>query len=380
MGPLKGIKIIELASIGPGPMCAMTLADLGATVLRVERKVPSGLGIQRPLRWNLLLRGRKQVAIDLKDPAGLEFLFSLVEEADALMEGFRPGVAERLGLGPDECLARNPVLVYGRMTGWGQEGPLARTAGHDLNYIAITGALAAIGRKDQPPTPPLNLVGDYGGGGLYLAIGMLSALLESRASGRGQVVDAAICDGVAHLMTNFHGMYGAGLMTTERGENLLDSGAPYYDSYVCSDGRYVSVAAIESKFFGLLVGKLGLDPETLPEQHDRERWHELRKAFADRIATKTRAEWTGIFEGTDACFAPVMDISEASEHPHMKARGVYAEIDGVLQPRPAPRFSRTEPDLPHAAKPAEDTPAEEALEGWEAAAKIDDWRRRGVIP
>lgn len=379
MGPLKGIKIVELAGIGPGPMCAMILADLGATVLRIERMVPSGLGIPRPIEANLTLRGRKQIAIDLKDPEGVAFVLALVEEADGLLEGFRPGVAERLGLGPEPCLERNGALVYGRMTGWGQDGPLASSAGHDLNYIAITGALAAIGRKGQPPTPPLSLVGDFGGGALYLAVGMLAALLESRSSGRGQVVDAAICDGVAHLMTNLHGLFSAGLINLERGDNVIDSGAPYYDAYRCADGRYLSVAAIEPKFYALLLERLGLDAASLPAQNDRERRGELRAAIAERIATRTRAEWTQIFEGSDACVAPVLDLSEAPQHPHMKARGVYMERDGIVQPRPAPRFSRTEPELPTAPKAAEATPAEEALEGWATAAHIARWRERGVL-
>lgn len=379
MGPLSGVKIVELAGIGPGPMCAMLLADLGATVLRIERKVASGLGIPRPLKYNLLLRNRKQIAVDLKSRAGVDFVLSLVEEADGLIEGFRPGVTERLGLGPDDCLARNPRLVYGRMTGWGQSGPLAQSAAHDLNYIAITGALAAIGRKDQPPTPPLNFVGDFAGGAMYLAIGMLAAIIEARSSGKGQVVDAAISDGTAHLMTNFHGLLGAGLISLERGTNFSDSGAPYYDSYECADGRYVCVAPIEEKFFALLVEKLGFGTGELPAQNDRSKWEELRSRLAARFREKTRDEWTALLEGTDACFAPVLTMDEAPEHPHMKAREVYVDIDGVTQPMPAPRFSRTPPAVPVAARAAGETSGEEALAGWQAAAAVEEWRSKGAI-
>lgn len=379
MGPLAGVKIVELAGIGPGPMCAMLLADLGATVLRVERKVDAGLGIARPLKYNLLLRGRKQIAVDLKSKAGVDFVLSLVQEADGLIEGFRPGVTERLGLGPEECLARNPRLVYGRMTGWGQTGPLAQTAAHDLNYIAITGALAAIGRKDQPPSPPLSLVGDLGGGALYLAFGMLAAMIEARSSGKGQVVDAAISDGTAHLMTNFHGMRAAGLMSLERGTNFSDSGAPFYDVYECADGRYVSVAPIEGKFFELLVEKIGLSLADLPAQNDRSQWPALKERFAARFKEKTAAEWTALLEGTDACFAPVLSLDEAPEHPHMKARGVYVEIDGVVQPAPAPRFSRSVPENPYAAKPADATPVDEALSGWTISSQTSDWIAKGAI-
>ncbi len=379
MGPLAGVKIVELAGIGPGPMCAMLLADLGATVLRVERKVDAGLGIARPLRYNLLLRGRKQIAVDLKSKAGVDFVLSLVEEADGLIEGFRPGVTERLGLGPEDCLARNPKLVYGRMTGWGQEGPLSQAAAHDLNYIAITGALAAIGRKDQPPAPPLSLVGDLGGGALYLAFGMLAAMIEARTSGKGQVVDAAISDGTAHLMTNFHGMRAAGMMSLDRGTNYSDSGAPFYDVYECADGRYISIAPIEAKFFELLVEKIGLKLSDLPPQNDRTRWPEMREHFAARFKEKTMAEWTELLEGTDACFAPVLTMDEAPDHPHMKARNVYLDIDGVVQPAPAPRFSRTIPADPVAAKAASATSTNDALAGWSIAAQIAEWTATGAI-
>ncbi|TDU00836.1 crotonobetainyl-CoA:carnitine CoA-transferase CaiB-like acyl-CoA transferase [Azorhizobium sp. AG788] len=379
MGPLKGIKVVELAGIGPGPMCAMLLADLGATVLRIERKAPAKLGIARPLKYNLLLRGRKQIAVDLKAKAGVDFVLSMVEEADALIEGFRPGVTERLGLGPEACLGRNGRLVYGRMTGWGQSGPLSQAAGHDLNYIALTGALAAIGRKDTPPTPPLTLAGDLGGGALYLAFGMLAAIIEARQSGKGQVVDAGISDCAAHLMTNFFGMYAAGLMSLERGTNFSDSGAPYYDSYICADGQYVSVAPIEDKFFDLLLDKLGFDKANFPAQNDRARWPEMRRLFAGRMLEKTRDEWCAILEGTDVCFAPVLTMAEAPSHPHMKAREVFLDIDGVTQPAPAPRFSRTPAGAPFAPKAAADTPLTEALEGWQIARDVQTWTTLGAI-
>ena len=378
MGPLAGVKVVELAGIGPGPMCAMLLADLGATVLRIERRTPAKLGIARPLKFNLLLRGRKQIAVDLKQPAGVEFVLSLIEEADGLIEGFRPGVTERLGLGPQACLARNPRLAYGRMTGWGQSGPLAEAAGHDLNYIALTGALAAIGRRGEAPAPPLTLVGDLAGG-LYLAFGMLAAMNEAGRSGQGQVVDAAISDCAAHLMTNFFGMHGAGLMSLERGTNFSDSGAPYYDCYRCADGHYISIAPIEDKFFDLLVEKLGLDPSEVPPQNDRSRWPEMRALFARRIAERTRAAWCEALEGTDACFAPVLTMAEAPTHPHMRARQVFEEIGGVTQPMPAPRFSRTAPGVPSPPKAAEETPAAEALAGWRTAGSIEEWIAKGAI-
>ncbi|MEP9370328.1 CaiB/BaiF CoA-transferase family protein [Xanthobacter sp. VNH20] len=379
MGPLKGIKVVELAGIGPGPMCAMLLADLGAAVLRVERRTPVKLGIERPLKYNLLLRGRPQIAVDLKDKSGIDFVLALVEEADALIEGFRPGVTERLGLGPNACLARNPKLVYGRMTGWGQAGPLAQAAGHDLNYIALTGALAAIGRKGAPPTPPLTLAGDLGGGALYLACGVLAAIVEAGRSGAGQVVDAAISDCAAHLMTNFFGMHAAGIMSLERGTNFSDSGAPYYDSYVCSDGHYISIAPIEERFFAQLVETLGFKAAAFPPQNDRAQWPHMRRLFAERFLERTRAEWCALLEGTDACFAPVLNVAEAPGHPHMQARRVFVEIDGVTQPAPAPRFSRTPPADPVAPKAAADTPPAEALAGWRIADAVADWIGRGAI-
>jgi alpha-methylacyl-CoA racemase len=352
MGPLAGIKIVELTGIGPGPMCAMLLADLGATVLRIDRPGPSDLGVPRPLRYDLLLRGRRCLALDLKHPDGKALALRLIERADALIEGFRPGVTERLGLGPEACLARNPRLVYGRVTGWGQEGALAQAAGHDLNYIALVGAVHAFGRRGQPPTPPLNLIGDFGGGALYTAFGMVCAILEAQRSGRGQVVDAAMVDGTASLMTAFFGMMAAGLGSHERGTNILDTGAHFYEVYECADGRWISVAAIERKFYAELLRRLDIDPATLPPQMDREHWPEAKARLAALFKTRTRDEWCALLEGTDACFAPVLTTDEAPHHPHNKVRRTYVEIDGIVQPAPAPRFSRTVPELPIPPQPS----------------------------
>jgi alpha-methylacyl-CoA racemase len=363
MGPLHGLKVVEMSAIGPVPMCCMLLADLGATVLRVDRQTPSNLGRPRPLRYNLPFRGRKAIPVDLKRPESIELVLTLVEKADVLVEGFRPGVMERLGLGPDACLKRNERLVYGRMTGWGQDGPLALVAGHDLNYIALTGALNAIGRRGQPPTQPLNLVGDFGGGALYLAFGIMSAIYERQSSGRGQVVDAAIVDGVASLMASLHGMNAAG-MVSERGTNPTDSGSYYANTYQCADGKWVSICAIEEKFHAELLRLLELDPKTLPAQSDRGGWDKVHALLTDLFKTRTRAQWSDLLEGTDACFAPVLSLDEAPRHPHMAARGTYAEIDGIVQPMPAPRFSRTVPDRPTPPEPPDPARANVALEGW----------------
>lgn len=341
MGPLNGIKVIELAGVGPGPMCAMLLADLGAEILRIERLTPSGLGVPRPLKFNLTLRGRKTIALDLKDPESKATALQLVERADALIEGFRPGVTERLGLGPDDCFVRNPRLVYGRITGWGQDGTLANAAGHDLNYIALTGALNAIGRHGQPPSPPLNLIGDFGGGALYLAIGILSALLERERSGRGQVIDAAIVDGATSLMTQFYGMTAAGLWSQQRGTNVLDSGAPFYDVYECADGRFASVAAIEHKFLVELISRMDISAQAAYLARKIRDWPQLRSLLAGKFKTQPLQHWRELLEGTDCCFAPVLTIEEAPHHPHLKARQTFVEIDGVVQPAPAPRFSRS---------------------------------------
>ena len=330
--------MVEVAGIGPGPFCAMVLADLGADVVRIER--PASVDPEAA-RYDVLARGRRSVAVDLKAPAGSEVVLRLVEGADALLEGFRPGVAERLGIGPEDCLARNPRLVYGRMTGWGQDGPLAATAGHDLTYASVAGALAHIGRAGQPPTPPLNLVADFGGGGMLLALGLVAGLLHARSSGEGQVVDAAMVDGAALLMAPFFGARAMGFWSDERGTNLLDSGAPYYDVYRCADGEELAVAAIEPQFFAALLDVLELQPSPVPEQNDRDRWPELRAALAASIGSRPRSEWLARAEGTDACVAPVLTMAQAAMHPHVRARGTIVERDGVPQPAPAPRFSAT---------------------------------------
>lgn len=379
MGPLAGIRVVELAGIGPGPMCAMLLADLGATVLRIDRKEPSGLGVPRPLRYDLLLRGRYSVALDLKSPDGKAVALHLVEKADALIEGFRPGVTERLGLGPGDCLARNPRLVYGRVTGWGQDGKLSQAAGHDINYISLAGALHAFGQRGQKPTQPLNLLGDFAGGALYLAFGLVCAILEARQSGRGQAVDAAMVDGVASLMTSFHGAVAAGLASHERGTSHLDGGAHFYNSYECADGRWISVAAIEGKFYAELLRRLDIDPATMPPQMARESWPEMQAGLAALFKTRTRDEWCALLEGTDACFAPVLTTDEAPLHPHNVARGTYVAIDGITQPAPAPRFSRTVPDLPIPPQPSDPELAETALAPWLGPAEIAALKAAGTI-
>jgi alpha-methylacyl-CoA racemase len=340
-GPLAGVRVIEVAGIGPGPFAGMMLADMGADVIRVDRaqSVRGGDPEHPPL--DLLARGRRSVGIDLKNPAGAETVLRMVEGSDALIEGFRPGVAERLGIGPKECLERNPALVYGRMTGWGQEGPYAGMAGHDINYIALSGTLHPIGRAGGPPVPPLNLVGDFGGGGMLLAFGVVCALLEAANSGEGQVVDAAMVDGAAVLATMFHGIRAAGLWTEERGTNMLDTGAHFYDVYETADGRYVSVGSIEPQFYAELLRITGLDKEDVPGQMDRAQWPALKARLAEVFRTRTRDEWCEAMDGTDVCFAPVLSMSEAPGHPHNRHRGTFVEVAGVVQPAPAPRFSRT---------------------------------------
>lgn len=364
MGPLSGLRIVELAGVGPGPMCAMLLADLGADVIRIERTKPSELGVQRPLRYNLTLRSRPAVALDLKSADGKETVLRLVDRADALIEGFRPGVTERLGLGPDACFKRNPRLIYGRITGWGQVGPLAKAAGHDLNYIALTGALAAIGRKDGPPTPPLNLVGDFGGGSLYLALGILSALYERNISGKGQVVDAAIIDGAASLMTQFYGMAAAGLWSSARGSNALDSGAPFYDVYQCADGRFISVAPIEHKFLQELVERMNLPGGSADLARDQTRWPELRVLLEREFRSQPLQHWCELLEGFDTCAAPVLGIEEAPTHDHIKMRQTLIDVAGVTQPAPAPRFSRTPAATPTPPQPIEHAEKSQALKAW----------------
>ena len=379
MGPLHGLRVIELAGIGPCPMCAMLLAELGADVVRVDRLTDSGLGIGMAPEFHLLNRSRPSIAVDLKHPDGAETVLRLVESADALIEGFRPGVAERLGLGPEACAVRNPRLVYGRVTGWGQEGPLAKSAGHDLNYIALTGALDAIGRRGAPPTPPLNLVGDFGGGALYLALGVVAALHEARESGKGQTVDAAMIDGAASLMTSAYALRAAGVSDAPRGENILDSGAHYYDVYETSDGRYVSVAPVEPKFYAELLERIGLDAGGAPHSADRSDWPESKARLAALFRTRTRDEWRAILEGTDACFAPVLGMDEAHRHPHNAERGTFVERDGIVQPNAAPRFSRT-PGGIRCSPPASGSGTRSVLADWGfGAEEIDDLAARGVI-
>ncbi len=338
-GPLEGIRVIELAGIGPSPYTCMLLADAGADVLRLERAT----GTEPPPgpHWDLLNRSRRSVAVDLKHPEATALVLDLVAQADALVEGFRPGVAERLGLGPDQCMARNPRLVYGRMTGWGQEGPLADTAGHDIDYIALAGALGPIGRAGERPVPPLNLVGDFGGGGMLLAFGLVSALLDAARSGRGQVVDAAMVDGAASLMTMTFAFHQLGWWKEERGVNILDTGAHFYEVYETADGGYMAVGGIEAKFYAALLEGLGLADADLPDQNDRERWPEMKERFAEIFRTRTRDEWSEIFAGTDACVAPVLSPFEAHRHPHNRHRQAFVEVGGVVQPAPAPRFGRT---------------------------------------
>jgi alpha-methylacyl-CoA racemase len=346
MGPLAGITVIELAGIGPGPFCGMMLADMGADVIRVDRagSVSGGDPARPPA--DLLARGRRSIGVDLKSPEGVEVVLSLVEKADALIEGFRPGVTERLGLGPDACLARNPRLTYGRMTGWGQDGPYAAAAGHDINYIALAGALEPIGRAGQPPTVPLNLVGDFGGGGMLLAFGVACGIIEASRSGQGQVIDAAMVDGAASLMTMFHSFRAMGIWSDERGTNMLDSGAHYYDVYETADGKYVSIGSIEPQFYAELLRLTGLEGEDLPRQNDKAQWPALKERLAAVFRTRTRAEWDELMEHTDVCYAPVLSIPEAVAHPHNVARGTFVEVADIPQPGPAPRFSRTSPGVP----------------------------------
>jgi len=340
-GPLTGIKVVELAGIGPGPFCGMMLADMGADVLRVDRLDPADLGLPLPPRFDIMARGRRSIGLDLKRPAAAAIVLALVDKADVLIEGFRPGVMERLGLGPVACFARNARLVYGRVTGWGQDGPLAHAAGHDINYIAISGALHAIGPRGEPPVPPLNLVGDYGGGAMYLAFGIACALLERHSSGCGQVVDAAMSEGAASMMSIFYARLAAGAWQDERGANAIDGGAPWYSVYETADGKYISIGAIEARFYAKLLDLLGLDPATLPKQHDKAHWPELRARLRDALRQKTREEWCAALQGHDVCFAPVLSLAEAPAHPHHRARGTFMERDGLIQPAPAPRFSRT---------------------------------------
>ena len=359
MGPLNGIKVIEMAGIGPGPFAGMLLADMGAEVISVERR-KGKKGIRLP---DCSRRGKKSIVLDLKSKEGIESLKQMIGKADVLFEGFRPGVMERLGIGPDECLSINPKLVYGRMTGWGQTGPLSKAAGHDINYISITGALYAMGRPGENPVPPLNLVGDFGGGGMFLVTGILAALIETQRSGKGQVVDAAMTDGSALLMAMFNSLHAMGMWSTKRGANLLDSAAHFYDTYKTSDDKYISIGSIEPQFYALLLEKAGLDKEAFKDQLDQSKWPQMKEQIAEVFLTKTQKEWCNIMEGTDVCFAPVLDFIESQSHPHNVARNTYIKVDGMTQPAPAPRFSRTESEVRFGSRSAgEDTEA--VLEEW----------------
>ena len=379
-GPLRGVRILEIAGIGPGPFAAMMLADMGAEVVRVDRVQAVRDDATGP-HWDVMLRGRRNIALDLKHADGVETLLSLVERADVVIEGFRPGVMERLGVGPEVCLARNPKLVFGRMTGWGQEGPYASSAGHDINYIALAGALAHFGRAGEPPTPPLNMVGDFGGGGMLLAFGVVCALLEAQRSGKGQVIDAAMVDGSAVLMSMFWAYRNVGMFDEHaRGVSLLDTGAHFYDVFECADGEWVSVGSIEPQFYALLLEKTGLtgDPE-FTNQMDKTQWSTLKRKLAEVFKTKTQSQWNEIMEGTDVCYAPVLRMSEAAQHPHNVARNTFIEVAGVTQPAPAPRYSRSATDLPtapaHAGQHTRDVLADWGVD----AARIDTLIASGAI-
>jgi alpha-methylacyl-CoA racemase len=380
MGPLAGITVIELAGIGPAPFAGMLLADMGAKVIRVDRREDSDLGIPgREPKFDVLGRGRQTIAVDMKSPEGRDLVITLCAKADALIEGFRPGVIERLGIGPDVLLQANPKLVIGRMTGFGQEGPWADRAGHDIDYIALAGVLHAFGRKGQAPTPPVNVVGDFGGGGMFLAFGVVSALLEAKTSGKGQVVDAAMVDGAAYLMGMVFGMRSAGRWQDERGVNILDTGAPWYDAYETQDGKWLAVGAIETKFYAELIQKLGIAGADLPKQFDTKRWPELRAAIGGAIKGKTRDAWDVVFEGSDACVAPVMSLDEAPKHPHMAARQTLVTRNGVTQPAPAPRFSRSTPQMGReATAPGVDTDQVLAEFGF-SATDVAALKAKGVV-
>jgi alpha-methylacyl-CoA racemase len=379
-GPLAGLRVVEIAGIGPGPFAGMMLADAGADVIRVDRAA-AGPSVAGTGPLDVVGRGRRSVAVDLKRPEGVELVLRLAERSDVLFEGFRPGVAERLGIGPEPCLARNPALVYGRMTGWGQDGPLAHAAGHDIAYIALAGALHLVGRPEEPPPPPVNVVGDYGGGGMLLAFGIVCAVLEARRTGRGQVVDAAIVDGTAVLTALFHGLRAGGRWTDARGAHLLDGGAPFYGSYECADGRYVAVGALEPKFSTELLDRLEVpaDDDLRRRLYDPSAWPELRRRLAERFRARTRDEWCAALEGTDACFAPVLSLGEAPAHPHSAARGMFTEVAGVVQPAPAPRFSATPSGIAGPApEPGADTDDVLAESGY-SGAEIEALRAAGAV-
>jgi alpha-methylacyl-CoA racemase len=373
-GPLVGVKIVEFAGIGPGPFCGMLLADLGADVVRIDRAESAGRG-----HPDLANRGKRSIAVDLKKPEGIEAALSLIEKADGLLEGFRPGVMERLGVGPDVALKRNPRLVYGRMTGWGQTGPWSQMAGHDIDYIALTGALHTMGRKNEPPAPPLNLVGDFGGGALYLAFGLLAGIIEAKSSGKGQVVDCAMIDGAASLMTMFYNMKAVGMWSAERDSNLLDGGAHFYDTYTCADGKWLAVGSIEPQFHAELVKGLGLPADTFGMYMDRAKWPEFSQRIADVVKTKTRDEWMKVFDGTDACVAPVLSMDEAPKHPHNADRKTFVEAFGVMQPNAAPRFSRTAGAV-NGAPAIAGKHSNDVLESWGIAAdRRDAFLKAGAV-
>jgi alpha-methylacyl-CoA racemase len=379
VGVLSGLRVVEMAGIGPAPFCGMLLADMGADVLRIDRLVASDIGIPVPPKYDLLNRNKRSVAVNIKSMEGRETLLRLIACADALIEGFRPGVMERQGLGPEECLRANPRLIYGRMTGWGQQGPLSQAASHDINYIALTGVLNAIGPQHGAPVIPLNLIGDFGGGALYLAMGMLAAIISVRTTGVGQVVDAGITDGLANLLTMHYGFRQSGDWSATRGTNLTDGGAPFYDVYETHDGLYVSVGAVEHKFYVELLVRLGLADDDLPAQDDRDGWGRIRERLAAVFKTRTRDEWCAVLEGTDACFAPVLDMDECVLHPHNVARKTHIEFDGVLNPAPAPRFSVT-PSMLRKAPPAPGEDTDAALRDWQfSAAEIATLKASGAV-
>ena len=379
MGPLHGFKIVEIAGIGPGQLCGMLLADMGAQLIRIDRPVTGDLGMPMPAKYDIMNRNRPTLAVDLKSKEGVELVLRLCEDADALFEGFRPGVMERAGLGPADCMARNERLVYGRMTGWGQHGPLADSVGHDTNYIALAGALGAMGDKDRPPPVPLNLVGDFGGGALYLAVGMLAAMLETSKSGKGQVVDAAMVDGVASMMTMFYGLIAGGMWNDSRQSNLFDGAAPFAKNYETKDGKYVSVCAIENRFFRAFLESMQISEIDAKDQHKVGQWTEQEAIIAARFRERTRDEWSDILEGTDSCAAPVLSITEAPQHIHSEARKTYVTVDGIKQPGPAPRFSRTPSEIKHGPT----VPGErdrEALSEWGLSnAEIDRLLKEGIL-
>jgi alpha-methylacyl-CoA racemase len=379
MGPLAGIKIVELAGIGPGPFAGMLLSDMGADIIRVDRAAQVNPAQFDKVNVEPLYRGRRSIGVDLKNPEGRELVLELVERADALFEGYRPGVTERLGLGPDDCLARNPKLVYGRMTGWGQEGPMAQAAGHDINYIALAGALAHFGRAESKPTPPINLVGDFGGGGMFMAFGLVCGILEAKVSGKGQVIDVAMVDGTATLMSMIWGLKQIGAWKEDYGTNVLDTGAPFYDTYETKDAKFVSLGSLEPQFYAEMLARTGLDAEELPAQMDASGWDTLRTRFTDLFLTKTRAEWDELLLGTDACYAPVLTMSEATNDAHIKARKTIIERDGVPQPAPAPRFSRTAGEIQRSAPwPGQHT--DEALADWGVnAADVAKLKENGAV-